>query len=391
MKRSPWGAVYDLSGMVFGRLTVIRMVTPANNEQVYICKCSCGNEILVKRKYLIDGHKQSCGCFQRESRHKRLKDITGNRYGRLVVLGQDLEYNKNHAQKRWICKCDCGNIVKVFSFNLKRNNTASCGCYAREATSQTHKKDITGQRFGRLIAIRPYTGIDTRKITTSTLWECKCDCGNITVADISNLMNGHTRSCGCLIADTITTHGVCKTEVGRHLMNIHTNMIRRCYNPKDHSYSNYGGRGIYICDEWYTPDDKYNSGVLNFYNWSIENGYEIGLSIDRIDNDGPYAPWNCRWVTTKVQANNRQTTKYIVDADGERLTYALFDEKHGLPRNFTSHAMRHWDANAHVHCVNHPELKMRISYKTKEYVDKDGFVVLIPNYEKRYENGWKKI
>lgn len=82
------------------------------------------------------------------------------------------------------------------------------------------------------------------------------------------------------------------------LYNVYTTMRQRCYSAKAERYSDYGGRGIYICDEWLSDYQAFKS-------WSEVNCYGKGLQIDRIDNDGPYAPDNCRWTTAKVNANNK--------------------------------------------------------------------------------------
>ena len=100
-----------------------------------------------------------------------------------------------------------------------------------------------------------------------------------------------------------TTHNLSKHP----LYVVWQQMVQRCYNPSHKSYHNYGMRGIYIVPEWYTPGIIDNPGFIAFYNWAIENGYHIGLSIDRKDNDGPYAPWNCQWVTMIYQQNNKRT------------------------------------------------------------------------------------
>lgn len=85
-------------------------------------------------------------------------------------------------------------------------------------------------------------------------------------------------------------------------------MKQRCRNSKSKRYKDYGGRGIKICSEWL---DKEN-GFINFYNWSMANGYKENLTIDRIDIDGNYEPLNCRWITNKEQQKNKRNNRYIV-------------------------------------------------------------------------------
>lgn len=172
--------------------------------------------------------------------------------------------------------------------------------------------DHTGAQHGKLTAIK-YLGINKNyayKKIHYYLFECEC--GNQLVARYDNVKSGKTTSCGCTAMDLLlersTTHSMCHTRLYR----IYAGMCNRCYNQKEPAYPEYGGRGIRVCDEWLEKDNKGNSpGFLNFYNWSVNNGYADNLSIDRIDVDGPYAPWNCRWATVKMQNVNQQRTKYI--------------------------------------------------------------------------------
>lgn len=156
------------------------------------------------------------------------------------------------------------------------------------------KNDLTGRRFGKLVAISSIYDREKKL----TLWKCQCDCGNICFVRANSLVHGRTNSCGCLRKDSNikknTTHGLSKTS----LYYAWHSMKARCYNANDHNYPRYGKRGITVCDEW-------KNSFENFRDWAMLNGYKNGLSLDRIDNDGNYCPNNCRWTTTKVQNNNR--------------------------------------------------------------------------------------
>lgn len=98
-------------------------------------------------------------------------------------------------------------------------------------------------------------------------------------------------------------------------------MKQRCSNPNNHKYKDYGARGIKVCDEW--------MDYHTFKKWSLENGFEEHLSLDRIDTNGNYEPRNCRWVDYKVQANNKRNNRIIV-FEGEEYTLAELSDKTGI-------------------------------------------------------------
>ena len=164
-------------------------------------------------------------------------------------------------------------------------------------------KDLTGQRFGRLVVIGR-EGSTTKGLAT---WRCLCDCGKETVTKGSCLRLGEAKSCGCWRGEVgrkhLTTHGRSRTR----LWSVWCSMKDRCYNPRNKSYNRYGGRGITVCVEW-------RSDFQAFYEWAIVNGYDENATkgqctIDRIDNDKGYSPDNCRWVDMKTQRHNRSDMK----------------------------------------------------------------------------------
>ena len=155
-------------------------------------------------------------------------------------------------------------------------------------------KDISGQKFGRLTAIkRMYTK------NHKSIWLCKCECGNVIEVPINSLTCNNTKSCGCLHHDMMLKRNTKHDKRDTRLYNIWANMKQRCYNNNHPSYKNYGARGITVCSEW--KDD-----FMAFYDWAMSNGYKDNLTIDRVDNDRNYEQSNCRWADSNQQNRNKR-------------------------------------------------------------------------------------
>ena len=122
------------------------------------------------------------------------EDLNGQRFGMLTVLYEG-ERGEN-GRIRWHCQCDCGNERDVSPYNLTHGITVSCGCTNRCGGKRwgRQRRDVTGRRFGMLTAIEP----TEKRVCSQVVWLCKCDCGNFCNIPVGNLINGNTKSCGCL-------------------------------------------------------------------------------------------------------------------------------------------------------------------------------------------------
>lgn len=196
----------------------------------------------------------------------KFQDLTGQKFGRLTVIKRAENIKDRTA---WLCKCECGNIIKTTGHNLKTGNTKSCGCLAREQAQKNVQKMIE-----------------------------------------HNIKNNYKNT---------VTHGLSQ----HRLYNTWSNMKDRCYRNKNSHFKYYGGKGIVVCKEWLNDFQA-------FYVWAINNGYENDLTIDRIDFNGNYEPSNCRWITRKEQ--NRNTTQCIYyKYKNKKYTRGQLSEISGLP------------------------------------------------------------
>jgi hypothetical protein len=246
-----------------------------------------------------------------------VKDVVGEQYGKLTIVQELPRYVLPSGQKtrRVLCKCECGTLKEVQLSNLYNKKTKSC-----KNCVNYNRKNLIGSKFGIITIIEhlPDKITNGRRIR---IVQGRCDCGSVKTYRVANIR--YQKSCGCLTVDiirkTATTHGLTNHP-------LHTtwgNMINRCYNSKTDSFYLYGARGIGVCRKW-------RNSYKEFYDWSVANGWQKGLEIDRYPNKkGNYQPSNCRWVTQKVNQNNKTTNRRFL-YDGKKMTISEISDTCGI-------------------------------------------------------------
>jgi hypothetical protein len=195
--------------------------------------------------------------------------------------------------------------------------------------------DVTGKVFGKLTVLR----LSDDYAKGAARWLCQCECGNTTIVFASNLSREHTKSCGCLKQANYKTmnltHGATakqKTEYPRSYVSW-CQMRQRCNNQDSPAFKYYGARGITICERW----TDYACFVADM------GEPPDGTSLDRIDNDGPYSPKNCRWATKMEQARNKRSA-HMITYHGETRSLVEWAEHLGIPRQrLHNRIFRGWD------------------------------------------------
>lgn len=181
-------------GNKYGKLTVLEKAPRPEGRPAgayWLCQCECGNQKVIRGADLRAGSVNSCGCLY--GKHSII-DETGKQYGKLTVISQT--ENRKFGSVKWLCKCECGNYCEVAGDALRQGQTQSCGCLIKERSREANLKNIAGQKFGKLtvLEIDEQTSAEKGRV----FWKCQCDCGKITSIYSSNLINGITKSCGCI-------------------------------------------------------------------------------------------------------------------------------------------------------------------------------------------------
>lgn len=264
------------------------------------------------------GYKELNGEYVKDNR----PDLTGKRYGHLTVIARsDDKYygtKQENQSVMWVVRCDCGmGIFEICEEDLISGRVTQCQ-YCVEKPSKGINE--IGNVYGSLIVMsRDYSANDEHAV-----YICKCaKCGRTISVRGSRLREGKVTSCGCDAVPNGTTHGLSKTRIYETWRGMHN----RCEDVNHKDYPLYSKKGITVCQEWNRSN---KNGLINFYNWAVDNGYEDSLTIDRKNNDLGYEPGNCQFVNDIAQANNKSTNVRI-EYNGENHTMAEWSRITGIP------------------------------------------------------------
>jgi hypothetical protein len=193
--------------------------------------------------------------------------------------------------------------------------------------------DLTGRQFERLTVL----GLGYIR------WLCRCLCGRETMVRTARLNNGESRSCGCLKLDLLHARATTRDISGTQVYRCWRNMRQRCTNPQRSEYVHYGARGITVCERW--------ESFENFY--ADMGDPPSGMTLERIDNEGPYSPENCRWATRAEQSRNTRVTRMLT-LHGETRPLVEWAERLGVRKGLIHNRLRSgWSVERALTIVPH--------------------------------------
>ena len=263
-------------GMRFGALTVKeRDYSKSSKNAYWFCECDCGKIVSKAAQGLSNGQTICCDRYKCPYKKQLGKDLTGQRFGRLIALNAtDKRINNSIV---WIFQCDCGNIKEIESSSVVSGRTKSCGCLKSETDKQTKNTwtNLIGQKFGHLTVIKR---AESDKYGHAR-WECQCDCGNpnhiIVLAD--NLKKNHTLSCGC----DKRSHGEIKVE--QLLQNNNIQFIQE-YKAFKFSSGMWARFDFYVNNKYIIEYDGETHYLYNMHGWHNKDQLKAQQERDIIKN-----------------------------------------------------------------------------------------------------------
>lgn len=303
-----------LCGQKFGRWTALEdyELTP-RGERKRLCRCDCGTERYVLERSLKSGGSKSCGCLARErSRDACAYDLLGKTFGDLIVVGKSKKRTKMGAH--WTCLCRCGYTCEATATELVTGRKTHCGC-------KTVKKypfvDVTGQRFGRLTALRP---TENRDGSGNRMWKCRCDCGKEVEVSYNDIAHGHQKSCGCQRREH-------EQKLGQYLSRVDGTCIDILKSKKLPSNNTTGVKGVYLVKGRYLAKIVFQKRqyVLGTYDSLEEAARARKIAEETLTDEvvSFYAQWQQKAEADPAWAKENPIRIYVRKRENSGLQVAL--------------------------------------------------------------------
>lgn len=306
--------IEDLTGKTYNYITVISLTDKKTKKRggwIWKCKCNlCGKEFESTSANIKSGTKKSCGCLKYAEKEKFVKDISGQKFGKLTVIEKMKE--RKHRKVQWKCICDCGKICITDGCRLRQGRAKSCGCEKEKAMNNRHTiENLSGKKFGKLLVLDK----TKRASYGATLRLCECECGEKVWVNAQNLKKGITKSCGkCFIS--AGEEKIKKILQDNNLIFERQKRFDKCRNPK----TNYP-----LPFDFYLPD--YNccieyDGEQHFKytgrDWNTKENFEGTQYRDGIKNKF-CEDNNIRLVRIPYTDFNKIDTDYILNRIGDKV------------------------------------------------------------------------
>ncbi|WP_315787000.1 MULTISPECIES: hypothetical protein [unclassified Bradyrhizobium] len=178
------GSLVDLTGIVFGELTVLDRAGSRDGKAYWRCSCSCGQETFAKSSLLKSGHTRSCGHLK-----PKAVALAGKTFGLLTVV-EKVAWNDRGAI--WFCRCSCGNHTTAPQSDLRSGGVKSCGCLAGSPRQLSNYESLVGHRFSYMVVAS-----EDQRVTAGRRWLCECCCGNTKSISERDIIERRVHSCGC--------------------------------------------------------------------------------------------------------------------------------------------------------------------------------------------------
>lgn len=302
------GRAKDITNNIYGDYKVLyRTQGPEGDNKAYwLCQCQKCNKYIVKPGFTLMHGLNECECNN---------NLVGKHFGRWTVLNK----TENRTKNRTIiyhCRCECGNEKDVDAYTLKSGQSQSCGCLNKEINAERCRQtriDITGQRFGKLVALSPiYSGNKDKH----TKWLCKCDCGNTLEVDLGNLRQGLSQSCGCTQSK----------EEEKIIKLLTQNNIEFIYQYKFNDFQN-KKFDFFIDNKYIIEYDGQQHFKYNGTGWDTKEHFERTRKSDLeknkycFDNNIPLIriPYNKEYQLSDLKL---ETTKFLLTKEKEQKYYA---------------------------------------------------------------------